>query len=85
MRNVIGTDSVPFTFVSDELNGVTPGNDGIPRPKRPRSYSSLSQAEEENGQSRIYLGIHWKQDKVEGIRMGRTVANYVFRNIFRKK
>jgi hypothetical protein len=85
MRNVIGTDSVPFTFVSDELNGVTPGNDGIPRPKRPRSYTSLSQAEEENGQSRIYLGIHWKQDKVEGIRMGRTVANYVFRNVFRKK
>jgi hypothetical protein len=33
----------------------------------PRSFSSLSQAEEENGQSRIYLGIHWSFDKTEGI------------------
>ncbi len=43
-----------------------------------RRFASLSQAEEENGQSRIYLGIHWAFDKTEGI----TVANYVFRNAF---
>jgi hypothetical protein len=85
LRNVLGTDNVSFTFMSDELNGVTPGNDGVPRPKRPRSFKSLSQAEEENGQSRIYLGIHWSFDKVEGINMGRTVANYVSLNKFRLK
>jgi hypothetical protein len=85
VRNIVGTDNVSFTFMSDELNGITPGNDGVPRPKRPRSFKTLSQAEEENGQSRVYLGIHWSFDKVEGINMGRTVANYVYLNKFTLK
>lgn len=85
LRNVFGTDAISFSFVSDELNGVTPGNDGVPRPMRPRYFKSLSEAEEENGQSRVYLGIHWKMDKVEGIKMGRTVANYIHLNRFRKR
>ena len=48
----------------------------------PRSVPTLSQAEEENGQSRIYLGIHWAFDKTEGIAQGRRVADYVFDNAF---
>src|SRR5215207_1840718 len=82
LRNFYGTDDIAFTFVSDELNGVTPGNDGVIRPLSPRSFSSLSQAEEENGQSRIYLGIHWSFDKTEGIAQGRRVADYIFENTF---
>jgi hypothetical protein len=35
---------------------------------------------EENGQSRIYLGIHWAFDKTEGIALGRRVADYIFEN-----
>ena len=82
LRNFYGTDHIAFTFVSDEFNGVTAGNDGSVRPLVPRSFSSLSQAEEENGQSRIYLGIHWSFDKTEGIAQGRRVADYVFENAF---
>ncbi len=82
LRNFYGTDRVAFTFVSDELNGVTVGNDGEVRPLVPRSFETFSQAEEENGQSRIYLGIHWAFDKTEGIAQGRRVANYVSRNAF---
>jgi hypothetical protein len=74
---------VAFTFVSDELNGETIGNDGEVRPFAPRSFASLSEAEEENGQSRIYLGIHWEFDKTAGIAQGRRVANYVFDHAFR--
>ncbi len=85
LRNFFGTDDIAFTFVSDELNGVTRGNDGIVRPLMPRSFDSLSEAEEENGQSRIYLGIHWSFDKTEGIAQGRRVANYVFRNAFQPR
>ena len=78
LRNVYGTDDIPFTFVSDEFNGVTQDNTGAVRPLLPRSFGSLSEAENENGQSRIYLGIHWAFDKTEGIEQGRRIANYVF-------
>jgi hypothetical protein len=84
LRNVYGRDDIAFTFVSDELNGVTVDNEGVVRPLVPRSFASLSQAEEENGQSRIYLGIHWAFDKTAGIEQGRRIADYVYRNAFRK-
>ena len=83
LRSFYGTDHIPFTFVSDEFNGETRANDGTIRPLMPRSFSTLSQAEEENGQSRIYLGIHWSFDKTEGIAQGRKVADLVFANKFR--
>jgi hypothetical protein len=70
-------DKVPFTFVSDELNGATRGSDGEVRPLVPRTFMSFDQAEEENGQSRMYLGIHFNTDKVEAIKMGHQVADYV--------
>lgn len=83
LRRFYGTDNVTFTFVSDELNGVTKDNGGNIRPLRPRTFTSFSQAEEENGQSRIYLGIHWSFDKTGGIAQGRQVAEYVFKRAFK--
>jgi hypothetical protein len=83
LRRFYGTDAIPFTFVSDEFNGETRGNDGMIRPLVARSFQTLSQAEEENGQSRIYLGIHWSFDKTEGIAQGRKVGDYVFDHVFR--
>jgi len=82
LRNFYGTDGITFSFMSDEFNGVTRDNSRNIRPVVQRSFSSLSQAEEENGQSRIYLGIHWSFDKTEGIAQGRRVADYVFANAF---
>lgn len=82
LRNFFGRDDIAFTFVSDEFNGVTTDNAGNVRPRLPRSFSSLSQAEEENGQSRIYLGIHWSFDKSAGIAQGRQIADHIFTNVF---
>jgi hypothetical protein len=82
LRRFYGTDRISFTFVSDEFNGITLDNAGNVRPLLPRSYTRLSQAEEENAQSRIYLGIHWSFDKTEGIAQGRRVADYVFDSAF---
>ena len=85
LRAFFGTDDIAFTFVSDEFNGVTTDNNGHVRPRIPRSFPNLSVAEDENGQSRIYLGIHWEFDKTEGIAQGRRIANYVFANAFRRR
>jgi len=82
LRNFFGTDDIAFTFVSDEWNGETVDNQGNVRPLIPRTFSSLSEAEAENGQSRIYLGIHWQFDITEGIAQGRKVGDHVFNNAF---
>ncbi|MBD8529732.1 MULTISPECIES: vanadium-dependent haloperoxidase [unclassified Massilia] len=77
LRRLYG-DAVPFTFVSDEFSGITRDSSGHVRPRLPRSFASLSQAEEENGQSRIYLGVHWRFDKEEGTALARRIADDVF-------
>jgi len=84
LRKFYKTDDIAFTFVSDEFNGVTRDNDGTVRPLVSRSFSSLSEAKEENGQSRIYLGIHWAFDRTDGIAQGRQVADYVYDNAFER-
>jgi hypothetical protein len=83
LRRFFGTDDIAFTFVSDEFNGMTLDNEGEVRPLVPRSFDSLSEAEEENGQSRIYLGIHWSFDKTAGIEQGNEIADWTFDNFFR--
>lgn len=79
LRRLYG-DGVGFTFVSDEFNGITRDNRGRVRPRIPRSFASLTQAEEENGQSRVYLGVHWQFDRTEGSVAGHQVADYVFQH-----
>jgi hypothetical protein len=83
LRRFYHTDNIAFTFVSDEFNGKTADHAGVIRPLRPRSFTSLSQAEEENGQSRIYLGIHWSFDKNAGLTQGEQIGDYVGDRLFR--
>jgi hypothetical protein len=73
-----GTDHIAFTIGSDEFNGVNRDANGTVRPVMTRSFNSFSQAAEENGQSRIYLGIHWAFDKTAGIAQGDAIADYAF-------
>ncbi|MDZ4773151.1 MAG: vanadium-dependent haloperoxidase [Planctomycetota bacterium] len=82
LRRFYNTDHIPFTFVSDEYNGVTADGTGSVRPLLPRSFANLSQAEEENGQSRVHLGIHWSFDKTGGILLGNNIGNYVYDHAF---
>jgi hypothetical protein len=41
-----------------------------------RSYTSFSQAADENGLSRILVGIHFRKAVTEGIEHGRKIANH---------
>jgi len=76
-------DEVSFEFVSDEYNGKNsdPGAKE-PRPLKPRSFTKFTDAEKENGRSRIYLGIHWQFDADQGIVQGNKVADYVLKNLY---
>lgn len=57
---------------------------GNARPLLPRSFARLSDATRENAQSRIYLGIHWQFDATEGIKMGNSIADYVYANALKR-
>jgi hypothetical protein len=76
-------DDTKFTFVSDEWNGQNKDVNGNIRPLRPASFKSFTQAEWENAQSRLYMGIHWRFDAEKGIEQGNQVADYVFDHAFR--
>lgn len=53
----------PGAFVSDELNGVTHDNNGNVRPRHARAFpGGLWQMIEENGFSRVDLGVHYSFD-----------------------
>jgi hypothetical protein len=63
-----GNDKIRFSTTSDDLPGVT------------RKFESLWSAAEEAGMSRIYGGIHWQFDNVDGLRVGKTLGEYVYKN-----
>ena len=77
-------DRTPFTMVSDEYNGLNRDASGVLRPLRPQTFSSFSEAEYDNAESRIYNGIHWEFDALTGISQGRQVAQYVMAHSFKR-
>jgi hypothetical protein len=83
MADISGRDNVHFTIGSDEFDGQTRDQNGQVRPVVTRSFHSFSQAAMENAESRIYLGIHWRFDAVQGIVLGTSVADYVFGHFLR--
>jgi hypothetical protein len=76
-----GTDHLHFMLHSPEFNGVTQDSTGVVRPQLTRSYTSLTQAIQENGESRVYLGDHWQFDANAAITMGRGIGNYDFQHL----
>lgn len=88
-----------LTFVSDELNGVNKDNKGTVRPRHVRNFpNGLWQMIEENGRSRVYLGVHWVFDafavdssgnpdftqNVGGVQLGLAIAEDIFSNGMKK-
>lgn len=79
-------------FVSDELDGKSKDNKGAIRPRIERTFSGgFKQMIEENGLSRIYLGVHWSFDafalkdcepdldqNIGGVPLGINIANDIY-------
>ena len=45
-----------------------------------RSFPSAAAAAEENADSRIYAGIHFRSATVEGLRLGRKIAKFTMQH-----
>ncbi len=67
-----GTDAVSFCLDADPQVASLPT----------RCYTSLAAAEDENGISRIYGGVHWSYDNMYGKMTGRKVGDYIATNYF---
>ncbi len=66
------TDAVSFVHQSETLPGVT------------RSFTSVSQAEQEIGLSRIYVGFHFRRAVSEGFKQGRLVGDWAVQHTMGK-
>ena len=64
-------DNTSFDIPSQELPGVS------------RSYGSFSQLGKEDGDSRLYGGVHVDLATVDGVEVGQNVGNFVFDNILK--
>jgi PAP2 superfamily len=51
---------------------------------KPRTYNTFSEMVNEDAISRIYLGVHWRMDCEEGVRLGYQVARKVSALPFKK-
>lgn len=91
LSSVFG-NSVRFTFVSDEYNGTgfdpkldAEENPEQIRPRVPVRYRSLLEAQQENGRSRVFNGVHWEPDDTEGQRLGTQIVNFTLATKFRRR
>ena len=63
-------------FNDDEVSFTT--TSGLPFPGITRSFTSFSQAAQENANSRVYAGIHFRSACEDGMQMGRKVGRFAF-------
>ena len=50
-----------------------------------RHFTSLDQAADENGWSRLYGGVHWPEDHIAATQAGQSIARHAFETMFRRK
>ncbi len=67
MARFFGTDQLGFTMTS-----------GPPFPGITRSFKNFSEAQEENGASRVYSGIHFRNSTSAGITQGEQIGRQAF-------
>jgi PAP2 superfamily len=66
LRQVFGTDQVDFTATS-----------GAPFAGLTRAYESFSEAAQENADSRVYAGVHFRYSTAEGLTLGEQIGRFI--------
>jgi hypothetical protein len=67
LARFFGKDQIAFTVTS-----------GAPFPALTRSFTSFSQASQENADSRVYDGLHFRSACRDGVKMGTSIGAFVF-------
>jgi len=76
MIDFFGTDDVTFTVDSED-----PFYNALPV-HGPRTFHKFSEAAWENAMSRLYLGVHYRFDAVDGNSSGNQVGHWVYGHLF---
>ncbi|MCU0688981.1 MAG: vanadium-dependent haloperoxidase [Phycisphaerales bacterium] len=79
LQAFFGTDDIAFTLSTDDQDAVNA--DGSPVVFH---FQSISEAAMENALSRIWLGVHWRFDSIDGLNTGDQVGDLVAAQLFRQ-
>lgn len=71
------------SVLGDETAFTTTSSTATDPDVETRSFHSFTQAANENGDSRVIVGIHFRSAVETGQRMGREIGRYVCRNLLR--
>ena len=82
LANTFG-DAYAFTMTTKMVDESGPFSPKIEMHPPTRSFTSFSSAAMECSMSRVYLGIHFRYDSVEGNRLGTTIGNYAIDNFLK--
>jgi hypothetical protein len=72
LRRFFGTDEVDFTATS-----------GAPFAGFSRTFSRFSEAAQENADSRVYAGVHFRSASTDGLTLGQKIGAFTVRHALR--
>lgn len=75
-KDVFGSNYA-FTMLTPVVDVAGPGSEQIQMSPPHRQFDSFDAAAMQCGLSRVYLGIHFRYDSVEGVRLGEQVGRNV--------
>lgn len=81
MRRFFHTDKMSFSTCSYTMPAGETCADPTPTIRR---FTSFSEAETENALSRIYVGYHFRDGVVTGVRHGQQIADYTVDTVLRR-
>lgn len=73
-----------FRMWTAQVDVAGPGSAKIAMNPATRSFESFSAAARECAWSRVYLGIHFRYDAIEGNRLGNRIGGYVVSNLLQR-
>ncbi len=73
-------DEHRFTMETREVDSAGPMSPKVAMTPSTRTFDRFSEAAMECAMSRVYLGIHFRYDSIEGNRLGRRIGDYALAN-----